>query len=141
MLKETISGISEALAEKFGGDYPIYTEEIAESLQNHCFVIKCLTYSQALRVGTRYETKQAFDIRYYPGSEDAYGDISDLVEKTCECLEYISISNQLVRGSSLKCDLEERPIHFLVNYDYFYVKKELTDMTMEVLEVQTKERM
>lgn len=138
MMKETITGIAQALCKAFGEESPIYTKNVEQDLNAPCFIIRCLNPSQSLVMGTRYEFIQPFDVHYFIASSD---DITEVIEKLYDCLEYILVGGDLVRGTGMHAESVDGVLHFFVDYNMFVLKKKVGEIKMENLETQVMERM
>lgn len=137
MLKETVIAISQALQDTFGDGYPVYVEDVEQDLDNHCFMIKMLNPSQSLIAGIRYESRQPFDIHYF--TSDA-GELPSVIEKLYDCLEYIIVEGDMVRGTDMKTETVDGVLHFFVDYNVFVLKKNTDDVKMDDLETEVMER-
>lgn len=127
MINKIIDGISISLNAEFGDDYKIYTESIEQGLKEPCFSIICVNPTNDLYLGKRYFRKNQFCIQYFPKGEDKYAECLDVAERMFDCLEVISVGDDLQRGTSMHGEVVDRVLHFFVNYDMFVYKVESTD--------------
>lgn len=70
MVNEIVDGISVALSDAFDG-VTIYSESVAQGLQEPCFFILNLTAEEVRLLGNRAQRNMAFDIHYFPKSKVA----------------------------------------------------------------------
>lgn len=143
MLNKIITGISQKLDEEFNTeenqDYTIYTENVEQGLDEPCFFIFSLKPSSKQLVGNRYERKYPFDIHYFPKDEDNINnEINEVTERLFTALEYITVDNSLVRGTSINAEKVDDVLHFFINFNMI-VKKETEPIdTMGSLTIKQK---
>lgn len=141
MLKETVIGITQALKNTFGEDYPVYTEDAGRDLNQHCFIIKLLKPSQEPQLLNRYKLNQPFDVQYCMADSETQETAADVIEVLYQCLEYITVDGDMVRGIGMKTEIAERVLHFFVDYNLFVIKKNEEDAKMDDLDVIIKKEM
>lgn len=142
MINKIITGISQALDTEFNSEneeYTIYTEDVEQGLEEPCFFIFSLKPSSKQLVGNRYERKYPFDIHYFPKDEDNYNnEINEVIERLFTALEYITVDNNLVRGTNMNAEIVDNVLHFFINFNMI-VKKEIEPMeTMGSLTIKQK---
>ena len=147
MLNKIITGISQALDAEFNSEneeYTIYTEDVEQSLDEPCFFIFSLNPSSKQLVGNRYERKYPFDIHFFPDTELVDGistinnQINEVTERLFTALEYITVDNSLVRGTSMNVEIVDSVLHFFINFNMI-VKKETDPIeTMGSLTIKQK---
>ena len=132
MLNKIITGISQALDAEFNSEneeYIIHTENVEQGLEEPCFFIFSLNPSSKQLVGNRYERKYPFDIHFFPNTELVDGvstinnQINEVTERLFTALEYITVDNSLVRGTSINAEIVDNVLHFFINFNMI-VKKE-----------------
>lgn len=134
MINSIIEAISISLNEEFGDDYTNYTEEINQGLKEPCFFISCLNPTQKLFFGKRYFRENQFCIQYFPFDKmREKEECNDVAEKLFDCLEYINVTGDLVRGTKMKYEVTDGILNFFVNYDMFVYKKTDPPDVMEEL--------
>lgn len=125
MINDIIKGISVKLNQAFGADYKIYVEDIKQGLVEPCFSIVALEPSQSAKLPNRYFRSYPFDIHYFPESNNKpKAEMYEVGEKLLIELEYITVLDNLCRGTKMRYELVDGVLHFFVNYDLF-VKKEV----------------
>lgn len=143
MLNKIITGISQKLDEEFNTeenqDYTIYTENVEQGLEEPCFFIFSLKPSNRQLVGNRYERKYPFDIHYFPKDEDNYNnEINEVTERLFTALEYITVDNNLVRGTNMNAEIVDNVLHFFIDFNMI-VRKEVEHIeTMGSLTIKQK---
>ena len=115
MLIKTIEGIAQQLKYLFG--YPVHIDEIKQGLKEPCFLIVCVTGSQEQEIGPAYTRGQAFDIHYFPRAKNSAREVHSVVGTLNLGLEYITVDDNLVRGTKMRHEVISGVLHFLVNYD------------------------
>lgn len=129
MINSIIEAIKNSLNEEFGDGYEIMTEESRQDLNKSCFFISCLNQTTKLFLGTRYFYQNQFSVQYFPNSETAREECNTVAERLMCCLELICVSQEWMRGTKMRYEVEEGSLHFSVNYDcYVYRVKENTAM-------------
>lgn len=147
MLNKIIIGISQALDAEFNSEnegYIIHTENVEQGLEEPCFFIFSLKPSSKQLVGNRYERKDPFDIHFFPDTELVDGistinnQLNEVTERLFTALEYITVDNSLVRGTSINAEIVDNVLHFFINFNMI-VKKETEPIdTMGSLTIKQK---
>lgn len=123
MINSIIESISISLYTEFGDDYTIYTESIEQGLQEPCFFVFCINPTNQLFLGKRYFRENGFCLQYFPKDENqAKQEGNAVAERLYSCLEYISVSGKLLRGTKMKYQIVDGVLNFFVNYDFFIYK-------------------
>ena len=122
MLNKIITGISQALDAEFNSEeneeYTIYTEDVEQGLEEPCFFIFSLKPSSKQLVGNRYDRKYPFDIHYFPKDEENINnEINEVTERLFTALEYITVDNNLVRGTNMNVEIVDNVLHFFVDFN------------------------
>lgn len=147
MLNKIITGISQVLDAEFndnGNEYEIYTELVEQDLKEPCFSIFSLEPSSKQIIGNRYKRQYPFDIHYFPDNKLVDGistlnnEINEVTERLFAALEYITVDNNLVRGTKMNAETIDNVLHFFVNFNII-VKKEVDPIdTMGSLTIEQK---
>lgn len=141
MIEEIIAGISSKIYETFGDGYEIYSDRMAQNLNEPCFLISPLTHRQKSRLCnstySRYYREYPFCIFFYPTREgNQYSENQQVAEKLYECLEYIETDIGKLRGSEMRYSIEDKDLlDFVVVYKLFVTK----DSTNELPKIETVE--
>lgn len=136
-IQNLIDAIAEALFQQFGSGYEIYTEKVEQGLQEPCFMIRCVSPTKNLYLGTVYKRTNQFVIQYIPSTTDAYEECVSVMEKLFDCLENVTLSGKPIHGMDLNGEITDGILNFKVNYDGF-VLKEQDEIDMETIEVLTE---
>ncbi|MBD5114516.1 MAG: hypothetical protein HDT46_04835 [Ruminococcaceae bacterium] len=128
MQQEIIKGISKALNAEFGSMYTVYAEKAKQGVQKPCFFIKSESTAEIPFPMGRYFHENIFSVTFYPKNEaEEKIDCVRTAERLFGCLEYITVSGDLTRGSKMSCRIEEGVLKFTLHYDMFvYKPKEKT---------------
>ena len=137
MINKIIDGISIALNTEFGDDYEIYTETIEQGLKEPCFSILCINPSTEQFLGKRYFKTNQFCIHYFPSSNEKKSECNSVTERLFDCLEIITVDDDLIRGTSLHPEISDDVLSFFVNYDLFVYKNANDEPFMESAEHNT----
>lgn len=123
MINSIINAISIALNDEFGDDYTIYSEEVQQGLKEPCFFISCINKSNELFLGRRYFRENMFVVHYFPHDNlNINEECNDVAERLYLCLEWLTVDNDLIRGTKMRVELVDGIMHFFVNYDMFVYK-------------------
>ena len=136
-IKELIDAIAEALFQKFGSGYEIYTEKVEQGLTEPCFMIRLLNPTKNVYLGRCYKRTNQFSIQYIPSTMEAYEECIYVMERLFECLENVILSGKPIHGTELHGEITDGILTFTVNYDGF-VLKENEQIKMENLEILTE---
>ena len=119
-------------------------ENVEQGLEEPCFFIFSLKPSSKQLVGNRYERKYPFDIHFFPDTELVDGistinnQLNEVTERLFTALEYITVDNSLVRGTSINAEIVDNVLHFFINFNMI-VKKETEPIdTMGSLTIKQK---
>jgi hypothetical protein len=130
-IKELTDAIAEALFQEFKSGYEIYTEKVEQGLTEPCFMIRCVNPTKNVHLGSVYKRTNQFVIQYIPSTSEANEECTSVLERLFECLEYVTVSKQSVRGTELHGEITDGILTFTVKYDGFVLKQEeKTNMTV-----------
>lgn len=120
MINSIIEAISTSLNAEFGDEYSIYTESVEQGLKEPCFFLFCINPTNRVFLGKRYFRTNKMCIQYFPTDKDRENEeCNKVAERLFSCLEYITVSGDLLRGTKMKCELIDGVLNFFVNYDMF----------------------
>lgn len=134
MINKIIDGICIAINSEFGEDYEIYTETVEQGLVEPCFSVVCINPASEQVLGKRYFRTNQFCIHYFPSSADKNAECNSVLEKLMNCLELITVNNDLIRGTVMHGEVADDVLNFFVNYDMFVYKKQTKEPAMEDIE-------
>lgn len=138
MINSIIQSISISLNAEFGDDYTIYTESVEQGLNEPCFFIFCLNPTNRVFLGKRYFRENGFCLQYLPADKDqAREECNAVAERLYSCLEYITVTGDLVRGTKMSYEVIDGVLNFFVNYDLFFYKSTSSDAMEEISESVT----
>lgn len=124
MINKIIDGICIALNNEFGDSYEIYTESVEQGLKEPCFFINSLNPTNAQFLNNKYERTQPFCIQYFPSSSEKNYECNEVLEQLNQCLEYISVSDNLTRGTEMHGEMVDGILNYFIHYDFFVIKQE-----------------
>ncbi|MBS4931110.1 MAG: hypothetical protein KH020_07245 [Clostridiales bacterium] len=141
MLNDIVNGISNAIYDEFGDKYKIYKEQIEQGLKEPCFSILCISPIIKKGLGNRYEKNNSFCIHYFAESKNFRSECMEVFERMADCLEYISVSGDLVRGLNIRAEeiTEDGIMHVFVDYN-IPVRKIVEQEKMGYLEQRAEVR-
>lgn len=123
MINSIIEGISIALNTEFGERYTIYTGSVEQGLKEPCFFIFCLNPTSKVFLGERYFRTNQMCIQYIPLNErEEKEECNAVAERLFNCFEYITVGEDLIRGSKMSSEIVDGVLNFFVNYDLFTLR-------------------
>lgn len=131
MLNEIKNGLSAKLHEVFGDAYTLYTEGVEQDFLKPSFFLLFLKPRQKQVVGKRYFKVHPLDIRYYPSTSNKNEEMNTVADRLYDALEYISIGEDLLRGSNISHEIIDGVLHVYVEYNLFVLKKTAAEELME----------
>lgn len=147
LVNEIIDGIGAAIRDEFGADTKVYPEELRQGFKEPCFFVKCLSQASTRKLGlkgsrARYWRESQFCVHYFPGdSHKPRDEIHGVCERLEDCLEWLTVTGDTVRGTGMRYEISEDVLLFFVNYDMFVMTEpeELTAMEELTLSQSAKE--
>lgn len=134
MINSIIESISISLNDEFGDEYTTYTESVEQGLKEPCFFVSCINPTNRIFLGKRYFRTNQFCLQYFPAHRDrAKEECNAVAERLFSCLEYITVTGDLVRGTKMKYEVADGILNFFVNYDMFVYKETASDAMEEIL--------
>lgn len=138
MINSIIESISISLNAEFGDDYTTYAESVEQDLEEPCFFVFCINPTNRLFLGKRYFRENQFCLQYFPADKGrAREECNAVAERLYSCLEYITVTGDLVRGTKMKYEIVDGVLNFFVNYDLFVYKVTASDAMEEISEKVT----
>ena len=129
MLNDVYTAIAsriEDIEEVFSTKPTIYFDSLPQGFRAPCFFINLLQVSVKPHLYNRYELQLDFDILFYPESEkeDNVTELNDIAYLLIFELEYIRLTDGLLRGSDISHRVIDDILHLQISYHVF-VRKEL----------------
>lgn len=134
MINKITESISISLDAEFGEEYTIMREANKQDLKEPCFFIACINPSMKRFLGRRYFRKNQFVIQYFPKSEQVNEECSSTAERLFFCLEYITVSESLLRGTDMHYEIVDDVLNFFVKYDCF-MREQQENALLEHVEI------
>lgn len=129
-----IDAICITINNEFGDDYTIYTESIKQGFEEPCFFIHNFSSTNNLFLGNRYFRESQFCINYFPSDPNGKNtECNDVAERLYECLDWLDVGDNLLRGIGLKHDILDGVLNFYVNYNAFEYKLKSTTPMGEII--------
>lgn len=99
------------------------------------FFIDLLTSTNRQYVGERYLRNYPFDIRFFPiDNNNKTAQIADVADRLIDCLKYITVDGNLVRGVNMSYQIIDDVLHFMVEFNIIVIYVDEVEM-MEDLEM------
>lgn len=137
MINAIIESISIALNAEFGDRYKNYREAKKQDLEEPCFFIQCINPTQKLFLGKKYFRNNLFCVQYFPETENKEEECHRTGERLFDCLEYLTVNGDCVRGTKMHYEVVDDILHFFVNYDMYVYKVAGNVPVMEGVSVET----
>lgn len=142
MINSIIEAIGFALDEEFNNGESekctIYANEVKQGLKEPCFFISCINPTQRLFFNKRYFRENAFCIQYFPKDQNREKEeCNAVIERLYRCLERLTVTGDLVRGTKMRGEITDGVLHFFVNYDMFVYFQQEKPTAMEELQIST----
>lgn len=117
MVNEIIDGISVALSDAFDG-ITIYSESVAQGLQEPCFFILNLTAEEVRLLGNRAQRNMGFDIHYFPKSKiSPKSECQSVAERLYPVMRQVTLlDGSNVLGLNLNHEIVDGVLHFNVEF-------------------------
>jgi hypothetical protein len=133
MVDDIVLGIAEKVRTVYAQeDYKLYTESIEQGFKEPCFFVQLITQEQTQRLGNRYREVYSFDVMYFPTENGNENEESHNVSaELYELLEYITVNGDLIRGIKLNSRVQEKVLHFFVDYPISIVREKAVEENME----------
>lgn len=97
---------------------PVYFEKPIEKPESPCFYMKLISGVQQHEVSNRYTRKYSYEIHYYSlGIDECVDKANDLYEK----MELLS--NIKTKGKNMHYKIENKVLHFYVEYEIRLTKE------------------
>lgn len=128
------NGVISALKQQF--PMKIYGEEIKQGFTKPCFFVKLFPVEHSREVDRRYLRVHSFDIHYFGTSNE---DMHDTAESLYDILEYITVTDGLCRGKSMKHEIVDETLHFFVDYDFHVMRQKVAEPKMQTMEANVKD--
>lgn len=120
MIDSIIEGISTALNAEFGDRYKIYVNELKQGLKEPCFFISCIRHTSRRFFNRRYFREHSFCIQYFPENRNREKEeCGGVTDRLFLCLEYITVTGDLMMGTKMRSEFVDGVLNFFVNYDLF----------------------
>lgn len=133
MINSILESISISLNSEFGDDYAVYMESIEQDLKKSCFFVLCMNSAGKAFSGQRYFRENQFCLQFFPADRDRAREESNAIaERLFSCLEYITVTGNLLRGTKMKCEVIDEVLNFFVNYDLFVYKETASNVMEEI---------
>lgn len=128
-------GVNQVLDDKFP-NISVYGEEIKQGFEEPCFFVKVLTSGHDKEFNRRYKRNISFDIHYFSDKEDVNADCDDMADNLYEILEYVPVGNSLYRASSMKHEVIDGVLHFMLQFNYKVIKQVDSEPIMQKLKFE-----
>ena len=133
MINDILKGVAEAVKNEFGDEYGIYTNTAEQGLNEPCSVLKP-EIKQVL--GNRYFLNSPVSVQFLSKNNNDF--INDIGSRLFDCLELITVSGDLIRGTSMSYSISDGILIFNVSYGFYFFKNKQTEEVMENMKQKTE---
>lgn len=136
MVNKTLVGITTALHNAFGDSYHYYVENVKQHLTTPCFTADVLNPIKRSVNDKHYYCIVPCVIHYFTDDKiNSKADCYSIGEQTLECLEYINIDGQVVRGEEMSYSLVDDVLQIFITYRFWTAKVVQIPDDMEGVEI------
>ena len=129
MINDILKGVAEAVKNEFGDEYGIYTSTTEQGLTEPCFFISVLNPEIKQVLGNRYFLNSPVSVQFLSKNNNDF--INDIGSRLFNCLELITVSGDLTRGTSMSYSINDGILTFNVSYGFYFFKNKQTEEVME----------
>ena len=134
MIPEIVTAISLQLNRMYP-DGTVEVDHVKQGLKEPCFFIEVLEPTRTPLVGQKWQQDNMFDVQLFHSTAKNI-QLYTVAEELFEGLEYITLQNgNILRGTSMRFEVVDGVLHFLVNYTVFLQREEQQEY-MEVLDMK-----
>lgn len=139
MINLIIKGITNAVHQKFGDKYEIYTESVEQGLEEPCFFVYCINPNKGIFLGNRIKRDYQFAIQYIPRGPNKKTEINSVFEELNDAVTFINVGTDKMMAVSVSSDISDEILTLSVTYRFFsYEKQEGDLMDGQVMEQEVK---
>ena len=136
MINDILKGVAEAVKNEFGDEYGIYTNTTEQGLTEPCFFISVLKPEIKQVLGNRYFLNSPISVQFLSKNNNDF--INDIGSRLFDCLELITVSGDLIRGTSMSYSISDGILIFNVSYGFYFFKNKQTEEVMENMKQKTE---
>ncbi len=136
MINDILKGVAEAVKNEFGDEYGIYTNTAEQGLNEPCFFISVLKPEIKQVLGNRYFLNSPVSVQFLSKNNNDF--INDIGSRLFDCLELITVSGDLIRGTSMSYSISDGILIFNVSYGFYFFKNKQTEEVMENMKQKTE---
>ena len=129
VIQNVISGISRALAVEFGETFTIYAEDVEQSLNLPCFLIRLIDVSERRGLENRFLRSHTVTITFLPEDDSLMG-LYPVSERLDACLETIQVDDGMVRASNSSSEFSDGALVYTVEYNFRVIRQEASGERM-----------
>lgn len=136
MINDILKGVAEAVKNEFGDEYGIYTNTTEQGLTEPCFFISVLKPEIKQVLGNRYFLNSPVSVQFLSKNNNDF--INDIGSRLFDCLELITVSGDLIRGTSMSYSISDGILIFNVSYGFYFFKNKQIEEVMENMKQKTE---
>lgn len=135
MVTTLLDAVTKQLGKKFGTSYHYYMEDVEQNFIEPCFTVDALLPIQRSKSPVLYDRTIPLIIHYFTDNEKIKKrELYNMGELLAECLEYLNVDDDLLRGRDISWRVTEGVLQFFITYKFTTIKTGLDKEPMELLE-------
>lgn len=135
MVNKILDSITIQLGKTFGIGSRYYVENVKQDLQTPCFTIDMLQPMVRSRSVILYDRTMPIVIHYFNDKQETLKkDCYAMSERLIECLEYLPVEDNLIRGENIRWRMVDDVLQFFITYRFMTNKGIATEPSMSDLE-------
>ena len=132
MVNTFLNAVTKQLGTTFGTGYHYYLETVEQNLITPCFTVDLLTPIQRSKSAILYDRTMPLVLHYFSDSEtDIKKDCYEKAEQIIECLEYLPIKGNFIRGENISWKIIDDVLQIFLTYRYTTKKVKPEEDAME----------
>ena len=133
MVNSLLNAVTTQLGKTFGTSYRYYVEDVKQGLTTPCFTIDVLSPSERSKSPFLYDRTMPIVVHYFSDSKtNIKQDCYSKAEQVVECLEYLPLNENLIRGENISWQIADDVLQIFVTYK-FATKQTVDSLNMEYL--------
>lgn len=139
MINLIIKGITNAIYQKFGDKYEIYTEHVEQGLEEPCFFVYCINPNKDVFLGSRMKQNYQFAVQYIPKGPNKKMEINNVFEGLNDAVRIINVGEDKLMAMSISSNISDEVLTLSVTYRFFsYEREEGALMDGQAMEQEVK---
>ena len=119
MVNLILNSVTKQLGATFGNAYHYYVEDVEQGLTKPCFTVDMLMPLQRSKSPVLYDRTMPVVIHYFSDSKTNLKQQNyNVCEQIVECLEYLPVSDSLIRGEDISWQIVDDVLQVFITYRF-----------------------